>query len=52
MAPVLPDKPLPFTGVVPVTNGTFGEGCSSITMEEIDYLNAENAADEAAKLLR
>ena len=47
MAPV---KPLPVTDMVPITNGT--EDCGTLTLDEIDYLNAENTPDQAAKLLR
>lgn len=52
MAPEIPVKPLPFTEAVPVTNATSDDGCSTITLEEIDYLNGESVADQTAKLLR
>ena len=51
MIPGLPVKPLPVTETVPITNGSI-DTCGSLTLEDIDYLNAENTADEAAKLLR
>ena len=56
MAPVIPVKPipvkpLPVTDMVPGTNSTI-QDCGTLTLEEIDYLHADNAPDQAAKLLR
>ena len=51
MAPDIPVKPLPVTEMVSTSNGSV-DICGSLTLEDIDYLNAENTADQAAKLLR
>ena len=51
MAPEIPVKPLPVTEMVPTSNVSV-DTCGSLTLEDIDYLNAESTADQAAKLLK